>query len=120
MANYILPTFNLLVNVWTAGTAPPAAPRTTCMGNLAFGRRTGPVLPGVASSLMQLLVPAGTDIRDGVNGPPGRDLLEVPAGTGRYYQVNVVDDLGKGFANEHRVVLCSKFQGFGNWPIPIP
>jgi hypothetical protein len=65
---------------------------------------------------MYLLVPAGTDLRDNHN-LTGSDVVVVPAGSGRGYFVDQVDDLGKGFANEHRFALLSKA---GAWPTPIP
>jgi hypothetical protein len=62
------------------------------------------------------LFPPGTDIRDG-SGPSGIDSLECPAGSGRYYYVTNVDDIAKGFANEHRYALVQKYPP---WPEPIP
>jgi hypothetical protein len=59
----------------------------------------------------------GTDIRD-LNTATGYDIVEVPAGTGRLYLVEQVDDVGKGFLNEHRCATLSK--GLFTWPSPIP
>lgn len=108
---YVLPTFNLSVNIWWweqyLGLVPPGNPPdviTVC--NLALGRRIGSNDQPHLSS-MWLLLPALTDIRcvdlTGTATQPG--LVEVPAGSGRYYDVDYVDDIGKGFANEHRFAL---------------
>jgi len=134
---FVLPTFNLSVNIFDGGPPyPPVTPRLTVMGNLAFSRR------GARSSnfwdqnewglLPYLLVPALTDIRDtswvGALSV-GFDVVEVPAGTGRWYQVTSVEDIGKGFANEHRCALLTKIYadlgGTGTyagllWPVPMP
>jgi len=74
-----------------------------------------------------LLLPAGTDIRDPYCGGVG-DLVEVPEGTGRWYVVILVDDVGKGFDNEYRLAAITKVSssvyvndfGFMIWPSPIP
>lgn len=63
-----------------------------------------------------LLLPPFTDIQDGFNGV-GPDTVEIPAGSGRLYLANMVDDLGKGFPNEHRFAMVSKT---GAWPTPVP
>jgi hypothetical protein len=55
-----------------------------------------------------------------VQGIPNFDLVEVPAGTGRFYRVQWVDDLGKGFDNEHRFALLLQTNTFSPWPIPMP
>jgi len=74
-----------------------------------------------------LLVPPLTDIRDsscGVN----QDVIECPADSRRWYSADGVDDIGKGFDNEHRCVTLAKIgwylpwttYGFTPWPAPIP
>lgn len=120
---FILPTFNLTVNVWYAGVPVANPPSLVVMGNLAFSKRTHiaqAIQPGPAVipiCYVYLLLPALTDIRGRwENGGPN-DIVEVPAGTGRYYGVVQVEDIGKGFANEHRVAVI--FQTAA-WPIPIP
>lgn len=70
----------------------------------------------VASVFSCLLLPPLTDIQDCFNAG-GPDTVEAPAGSGRFYLVDMVDDLGKGFANEHRFALMEKT---GTWPSPIP
>lgn len=112
MPVYVLPTFNLQCNLWrqlgTAGVylTPDLSP--TC--NLTPGRRV--LFQGFTVGInecpfgMQLLLPALTDIRARWNNVDG-DLVEVPVGSHRFYSVLGVDDLGKGFANEHRLALIT-------------
>lgn len=117
---YVLPTFNLTGNCWHGLNHPPAAPDLVFDCNLCFGRRIGPFDAITTAFCMQLLVPAGTDLRTPVQGIPNFDLVEVPAGTGRFYRVQWVDDLGKGFDNEHRFALLLQTNTFSPWPIPMP
>lgn len=130
---YVLPTFNLVCNVHGV-VAGVNAFRLASDCNLAIGRRSsfpfgsGANFPGIADGWAPtLLLPAATDIRDGSCGGLC-DIVEVPAGTGRWYLVSGVDDYGKGFPNEHRFATLVKTWGFaGNgsgltapWPTPIP
>lgn len=120
---FSLPDFNLDVNIWDVNVVPPVgAPDVVTIGNLAWGRRVAVPSTGGTSGLgvvlmtMTLLLPAGTDIF----GDP--DLLvtcvvEVPAGTARYYRVAFVDDAGKGFDNEHRNALLVQVLPM---PRPLP
>jgi hypothetical protein len=73
-----------------------------------------------------LLLPALTDIRSGllVVQP---DFVQIPAGSGRWYQVVAVDDIGKGFPNEHRAAQCMQVSVLTDaglsgllWPVPMP
>jgi len=122
---FTLPTFNLSVNIWRsstyAGIIPPVAvPDVTSLGNLATGPRQ---IGNAGWTVSTLLLPALTDVRysESGNNLPGNiidfDLVECPAGSGRCYQVDWVEDLGKGFSNEHR--LAALFQ-IPPWPQPIP
>jgi hypothetical protein len=49
--------------------------------------------------------------------PGGPDTVEVPAGSKRYYLIEDVEDLGKGFTNEHRIGLLVPL---APWPSPLP
>jgi len=130
--SFTLPDFNLSVDVYT-GPWLTKVFRLNVEGNLAVGRRTaffstdwGAGAPSF-HPLPTLLLPALTDIRDGsCNGV--QDVVEIPSGSGRWYQVLGVDDSGKGFGNEHRFAHVSKiyeqmnplnFPGL-QWPTPIP
>lgn len=122
--SFVVPNFNLPVNLWRAGFAVPPVgmPALTFFGNLNPGRRTYlGSYPWSQSSLgsmllMYLLVPAHTDIRGQISVGTG-DLVEVPAGSGRYYKVGWVDDVGKGFPNEHRLAVLVQASP---WPTPLP
>lgn len=120
-----LPTFNVNVNIWRGTNAVTNPPDVTALGNLSPGRFTtifseasasAPVSSFVTDMLLRL--PPLTDIRDGILGTTGRDNCEVPAGSGRFYAVIYVDDVAKGFTNEHRYAMIAK--GSRPWPEPIP
>jgi hypothetical protein len=130
---FTVPEFPLLCNIWAGPNPPTGVPRLTAACNLGMGRRIMPAAPSedvfnAPHMLAQLLLPAGTDIRDASCSPAtSGDVVEVPAGSGRFYYVLGVDDLGKGFPNEHRFALlakaCSAYYGpFAgvDWPTPIP
>lgn len=125
--SYSIPQMPLLFAVWSNAddptTDPPRDFDIPC--NLGWGRRglsssPGFVGSGTAPALAQLLVPAGTDIRGMANqAATDPDWVEVPQGSGRYYIVWQVDDIGKGFPNEHRFGLISPLTAIG-WPVPYP
>lgn len=128
-----IPTFNLSVNIFS-GPFNSHVLRLTVMGNLSLGRRVQqqatdfvfpqPMAPGLQ---MDLLLPAGTDIRDSFQGFPN-DLFEVPAGSGRWYGLLGFDDVGKGFPNEYRLAVIAKIGNVVDgvayaglfWPSPVP
>jgi hypothetical protein len=128
---YTLPTFNLRANVYRwNGTGYTYFNTIDC--NLAMGRRSAlPVGTGFESNFYSLtptlLVPPLTDVRD-VSCGSNEDVLEVPADSRRWYSAAGVDDIGKGFDNEHRCVTMAKVgwftpwttYGFTAWPAPIP
>jgi hypothetical protein len=115
-----LPSFNLLYHVWSGTSPPPALPRLADMlGQLrAPGRdySAGETPPVTATPIWQLLAAKGTDLRDAVC-ITGEDIIEVPAGTGRFYVIKRVDDVARGFTNEYRLAYIIKR---GPWPTPIP
>jgi len=100
--------------------------------NLGQGRRVQPVeifenaVPAQYNVTPQLLLPALTDVRD-FSAAPQPDVVEVPSGSNRWYAIWAVDDIGKGFPNEHRFAMLYKiFEGknpidFAGciWPTPI-
>lgn len=130
---FTVPTFNLAVDIYN-GPWLTMSLRLSVMGNLTPGRRvqqqflTDFVPEGLVGTLeMGLLLPAGTDVRDAFQGFPP-DVFEVPAGSGRWYQLTCWDDVAKGFANEYRFVVLSKIGNFVSsvkypglfWPTPTP
>jgi len=127
-----VPTFNLAVSIWRVGGTGGsyAAPDVGTTGNLSPGKR---VMLGevggwqVSKSIIanELLLPKLTDIRSFYNAT-NPDLVEVPAGSKRFYQVLDVADIGKGFANEHRIAFLA-YETAGNtslaggpFPAPVP
>lgn len=126
---YRLPQFPLSCNIWRysnwAGTIPPVnMPDNAQFVNLIPGRRN---FDSVVNLTSYLLLPFGTDIRFSENGiwtgrlPTNPDLVECPAGSGRYYTVWDVETSGGGFANEHIVASITKkspFGGGGSGPPP--
>jgi len=132
------PSFNLTCEVF-AGPYDTRVLRLTGQPcNLALGRRVtrgfhDPVSLGFGDACANLLLPVGTDVRDNaqLSGPLGTgvyDIVEVPSGSGRWYVVADVDDVGKGFSNEYRYCSLAKLSsnsGLSNttglyWPIPMP
>lgn len=130
---FVVPQFPLGVNIWRVGGAGGiyAIPNVITVGNLSPGRRVMLGIIPVAGSAqtlgptMELLLPAGTDVRADWNGAD-EDLVECPSGSKRFYSVRWVDDIGKGFANEHRFcVMYYRKSGDvnligGPFPAPVP
>lgn len=120
---FVLPTFNLKCDVWTAGTWPVGPPRiqVDCQLRAPSMQNAGAVVVGALGfPALALLVPAGTDIRDPVATPiNSTDELEVPAGSGCFYLPVRVYDIAKGFANEHRYAIIAKLTTRA-WPVPQP
>lgn len=122
---FVLPTFNLVCDIFTGATTNPAARRIQnqpCQLRAPSMTQivgAGTIIGGTSSIV--LLLPPGTDIRDPYTtaGSGTFDTVEVIPGSGRVYRVYYVDDIGKGFPNEHRYACLSKVPGFP-WPIPIP
>lgn len=117
---FVVPEFPLFCAI--AELEPSTPPRLVGVAcNLAWGRRVnngllaGPSDALAVGQFMTLLLPAHTDIRDGYGG--SNDVVEVPEGSGRWYTVFIVDDIGKGFDNEHRAAVIMKLLP---WPVPIP
>src|SRR6476620_11318073 len=89
--------------------------RQTVSANLIFGRRMylWPTTLEVDErdvfvAEMFVLFPALTDVRTGAQGILAHDYLELPADSGRWYMVQFVDDVAKGFDNEHRQAAVSQ------------
>lgn len=111
-----VPTFNLTCNVWFGNTIFPtfAAPS---LAGLPCQLKPGDfVFSPFNFNAMYLCVPARTNIHWNRSGFPfGSDGVECPAGSGHYYRVAYVNDVGRGFSNEYRFALISDAS-----PIPTP
>lgn len=130
---FTVPQFPITCDIYT-GPWLTRVFRLTSPCNLAQGRR-GTVLPDEENTTsiqktgpMYVLLPALTDVRSLVQGIPDNDLVELPSGSGRWYIVLYVDDVAKGFSNEHRYAMLNQvsenlnhtsYAGL-NWPIPMP
>jgi hypothetical protein len=128
---FTVPDFNLVCNVFRGPYLTRVLAITDLPCNLAFSRR-GQIPSAFQvnnewSPIMSLLVPAGSDLRSLVNAAV-EDVVECPSGSGRWYQVGGVDDIGKGFPNEHRCALLFQISAamlgasYGTlaWPAPMP
>lgn len=129
---FSVPNFNLTCNIFRGPylTRFLALPGWPC--NLAYSRRVQTMSAATATTdsgtiVMSLLLPAGTDVRD-LSCSFDEDVIECPAGSGRWYQVSSVDDVGKGFPNEYRManIFAISESRYGGgylglmWPTPIP
>jgi hypothetical protein len=131
--SFSLPTFNLVCAIYSYAV-PLGLHRLVSECNLAFGRRVqqswlsgGDFSSADGVNTQVLLLPAGTDIRSGLLVGEA-DIVEVPSGSSRWYQVLTVDDLGKGFDNEHRGAVIVQVSALTDpvryagleWPVPMP
>lgn len=126
---YTQPQYNLVCSVYepdvpNVAAIPSFPPRILVQPcALVYGRRVnvastgGTGAAGIPLKCMDLLVPALTDIR-GLADAASFDIVECPAGSGRWYWVYYVDDIGKGWPNEHRV--AGLFAIEGTWVPPYP
>ena len=113
-----IPTFNLTINVWYnyAGLFPIVAPPTiVTLASLSPGDRVLGLI--TAGNFMQFLsVPALTDLQwNRPGGGSAKDVIELVPLSGRYFHVEYVCDVGKGFANEYRLAVISDIL-----PVPTP
>jgi hypothetical protein len=121
---YVIPVFNINVAFWRSGNAVTNPPDVITIGNLSPGRivsgekteQASNVPVGGLGQSMWLRLPKGTDVQD-VKNNVGADICECPYTSGRFYYVAVVDDVGGGFANEHRFAVLV---AFAPWPTPFP
>lgn len=130
---YRLPTFNLRCNIGPSGAGPVSWPPAPYVGPprlanqvcaLVFGKRVNVASSGGTGGqgypvvCMSLLLPPHVDVRAQQSLDRWPDAVEVPAGSGRWYGVLDVDDIGKGWPNEHRT--ASLYAIPGTWAVPYP
>jgi hypothetical protein len=113
-------TYDVTAPAWPGiPIAPPRSSGVACA--LVYGRRVnvastgGTGIQGVPLTAMSLLLSKGFDIR-GLENNIGQDMVEVPAGSGRWYGVYSVDDISKGYASEHRTATI--LATLGTWTAP--
>ncbi len=130
---FTLPNFNLLCDVYTGPWLTKTLRTAGLPCNLAWGRRVN-AFPffdlnaqlSADSPGMIILTPALSDLRSRLTSGAD-DVIECPAGSGRWYLVIAVDDIGKGFANEHRAAYLTQISQFVDpvafagllWPVPM-
>ena len=126
---YNLPNFNMNCAIYPCNVAntpavplnPPRIAMQSCQ--LCHGKRvnvrvwSNAMNPRVTGAAMSLLLPKGADIR-GPQDTVSIDMVEVPVGSARWYWVNFVDDVAKGFANEYREAIIVALSG--SWVAPYP
>jgi len=130
---YVIPNFNLTCDIYpgnggwnpVVGALPTSPARLTAVPcALVYGRRVqvvstgGTSSPGILVFAMNLLVAKGTDIRGMQDSTGIPDWVRCPSGSSRWYQVSWVDDIGKGYPNEHRT--ASMLSAEGSWTAPYP
>lgn len=120
---FVVPAMPIEFHAWTNGDDPLTdPPRVTDFCNLAWGKRVSSYQGEIGTPnepVMTLLCLALTDIR-GPQNSGGADVIECPKDSGRFYTCLGVDDIGKGFPNEHRAAILAWTTDFGAWPSPIP
>lgn len=120
---FTLPQFNLTANIWHGQVdQPPVGDpdvTTECQLYVPSKPDTVQTIGAAAGSLVPIIlrVPAGTDIRAQVPTGSPTDMVECPAGSGRFYLTQQVDDAHKGFDNEYRFAVMVALHP---WPTPIP
>lgn len=117
MAFYRIPNFPLFASIWrNAG----AFPRGADIGPIRCQLR----VDATGISPAEIVFDKGTDVRDNACIGASNDFIECPSASGRFYIVDSwVDDVAKGFPNEHRVARVKKVANPNNtllWPSPIP
>ncbi len=115
---YRVPNFNLTVHIWRGATGIALPPDVVTVGQLRAGIHinTGYDATLADAVYWAIALPPLVDVRD-LFCASGPDKLEAPAGSGRFYLVRHVDDVAKGFPNEYRQAIVTKFSV---WPQPIP
>lgn len=71
----------------------------------------GTGIAGVVVSTMTLLLESTADVR-GLPSSTGSDIVEIPAGSHRYYECWMCDYIGYGFANEHKGAIVRQLPTF--------
>ena len=89
-AQFFVPEFNLTAFIWRFGRSVTLGPDVITPACLTPGKaifRMVDGLDGLDATLGSQLArfPANTDVQDSKNGI-GPDTIELPAGTGRYYE----------------------------------
>jgi len=146
---FIVPTLNITCNVWRRATWGATRPLAIPPPDLAavpcqlrgWCKNTTPWDPlVVVTALHELVLPAGTDVRDPFLGSneweAWPDIIEAASGSSRWFFCVGVADQAKGFSNEYRSAILAPttvYEGTywnnpahpnwpyaPNWPHPYP
>lgn len=137
MPTYTLPDFNLTANVWTAelnslsarwSFQPPTRARDfqtpaqvyiqqrASVSSYAIPFRDGSNVTAGVLVRIDLRVPKGTFLRyplpNNLDGSSVFDLVEVPAGSGKFYFVVLVVPVHQGFTNEYLMAVLIPYCNF--------
>lgn len=134
---YVLPDFNLAVDIYSGPWLTKELRVEGCAANLAIGKRVQQLGNSYINTGTEgfdfgitaiLLLPKGTDVRSTSLGDGFQDVIEIPAGSSCWYQVSAWEDMALGFPNEYRVAAVAKIWERLNpvlfagcvWPVPCP
>ncbi len=118
---YQVPNFPLTcrAHAWLPGPYPPGGPvagSVDFLGQLRFLKTAAELGQSNALNFMLLLIAASTPLFGNTASQNG-DFVEVPKGSGRWYQVMMVDAVAAGFSNEHQAAVIVQMTGIANlWP----
>jgi len=122
-----LPNLNLRCNIWRAINVPafpPVAPPDIANLPCQLYAHKGNFSAGYLATFggfMELRVAKQTPLHPGTTSTGDGDVVECPAGTGRFYRLKASDDAHRGFANEYRFAIMQQAVGDpGGWPVPSP
>ncbi|MBM4098032.1 MAG: hypothetical protein KJS91_12660 [Planctomycetes bacterium] len=107
------PAWNTTCAIWHEAMAPAAPPVAT---GVPCRLEPDPVLDSLGTQLVwthRLLVPAGTDLRDGADGGLAPQVA-VPDAAGTRFEVRFVAVAGRGGAGEHKVARLRRLRP--DWP----
>lgn len=123
MARHSLPAFPLLANIWHFPNAPGSPPDLSPKAELRVDTSVKQLVTSGAARQQclsrSMYVPKGTDLRTSWFGGTS-DVVELPAGSGRFYNILDVDDIAKGFPNEFRIAALTVANVAGGWTPPYP
>jgi len=108
--SFNLPQFNLEVGIFTSNSYDDG-PNISTVGCLRRYPSQNNMEQGGSNSqndyrwMMEILLPALTDVRPPCLNAGLNTFIECPLGARRFYRVLAVDDIAKGYPNEHRFCL---------------
>lgn len=124
---FTLPTFNVTAGIYrnargSSVAFPTGAPDVSCVANLSSAKRIWFPDNSATVTSQWMLCPIFTDVRDGIHEQTlAPDWVEIPAGTGCWYNAAEVVFCGLGFPNQHIAVQLSIIAAAQPaWAVPYP